>query len=537
MAIWSLTHEKVEKLLKDVADKELEIDELIKKSPKDLWNSELDAFIEEWQKQLEDDKNEQGTTVKKKKGGKYNAKITKGKKKAGNDDESDFEAAKPKRKPAASKVKVEAKKQTLLGFKPAEPPLEKAVPEKKTIGRAAKKEAVVEELSDSDFDMIEEKPKAVPKPKPLVGARVDIDSSSPVRKPPGPGAGGASGSDSEASSIDELPQKSKAAPAKKIAEVLSDSNESDFEDLKPKKMAAAKPVSKGKAPAKDLQKTKVKKTAEVSDSDGSDFADLKPKKVAATKPGPKGKAPAKDTQKAKAPAIGAPLFSLDESDSPPLKAAASKPKRAAARKQSIVDVRDSDDSDEGAGLGDVSVLVKGISSQGSDTGRPLFRDSAKKPTGAALKGAAAKKVAPKGVSKIPIDLGKDDKSLTFSDSDDDVLAKPPKKALAKKPAAVKPPIKKAVEPKKATAKPPAKGKAKKPVILSDDDDDDIDADKMATELLDSDDGVDAKVSAPPEPRRRAARTAKVSNYKLDNSTDDDDDDDESVSEDYGGDSE
>ncbi|KAF2493216.1 type II DNA topoisomerase [Lophium mytilinum] len=55
MAIWSLTQERVEKLLKQIGDKEVEIDDLIKLSPKDLWNRDLDLFVEEWHAQLSDE--------------------------------------------------------------------------------------------------------------------------------------------------------------------------------------------------------------------------------------------------------------------------------------------------------------------------------------------------------------------------------------------------------------------------------------------------------------------------------------------------
>jgi DNA topoisomerase-2 len=55
MAIWSLTQERVEKLRKQIGDKEMEVDALIKLSPKDIWNVDLDAFVEEWNTQLEDD--------------------------------------------------------------------------------------------------------------------------------------------------------------------------------------------------------------------------------------------------------------------------------------------------------------------------------------------------------------------------------------------------------------------------------------------------------------------------------------------------
>ena len=55
MPIWSLTKERVDKLLKQIGDKELEIDSLIKLSKEHLWSMDLDEFIKEWRFQLEDE--------------------------------------------------------------------------------------------------------------------------------------------------------------------------------------------------------------------------------------------------------------------------------------------------------------------------------------------------------------------------------------------------------------------------------------------------------------------------------------------------
>ena len=49
MAIWSLTEEKIAKLKERVAEKEIELLALREKSPKDLWNADLDLFLQEWE--------------------------------------------------------------------------------------------------------------------------------------------------------------------------------------------------------------------------------------------------------------------------------------------------------------------------------------------------------------------------------------------------------------------------------------------------------------------------------------------------------
>ncbi|KAL8775572.1 MAG: hypothetical protein Q9209_000068 [Squamulea sp. 1 TL-2023] len=55
MPLWSLTKERVENLKKQIGDRELEIDDLLRKSKEDLWKADLDDFIKEWRFQLEDE--------------------------------------------------------------------------------------------------------------------------------------------------------------------------------------------------------------------------------------------------------------------------------------------------------------------------------------------------------------------------------------------------------------------------------------------------------------------------------------------------
>ena len=55
MPMWSLTQERVERLRRQIGDREQEIDALIKLSKEDIWKKDLDEFITEWRNQLEDE--------------------------------------------------------------------------------------------------------------------------------------------------------------------------------------------------------------------------------------------------------------------------------------------------------------------------------------------------------------------------------------------------------------------------------------------------------------------------------------------------
>ncbi|KAK3673275.1 DNA topoisomerase 2 [Recurvomyces mirabilis] len=110
MAIWSLTEERVTKLNKQIGDKEEEIDALSGKTVKDLWRTDLDGLLEEWNKQLE----EEAKRDKKirSKGRRASAKLgfggKAGKKRKGDDsdfDDDDDEFVSKKPKAAASKAR------------------------------------------------------------------------------------------------------------------------------------------------------------------------------------------------------------------------------------------------------------------------------------------------------------------------------------------------------------------------------------------------------------------------------------------------
>ncbi|KAK5044835.1 DNA topoisomerase 2 [Exophiala bonariae] len=108
MALWSLTQERVEKVRRQIADKEQEVDVLMKKSKEDLWIADLDDFVAEWKFQLEDEHNRKrnirkGRRVSKKFATAANSKATVKKRKGLGDafDDSEFEEFAPKAKKRA----------------------------------------------------------------------------------------------------------------------------------------------------------------------------------------------------------------------------------------------------------------------------------------------------------------------------------------------------------------------------------------------------------------------------------------------------
>ena len=152
MPIWSLTQERVEKLLKQIGDKEIEIDTLIKLSKEDIWKRDLDDFIEEWRFQLEDEAKRQKKIANTGRRASNKLRIgaagpggRKRKAKGEDSDDSDFGGAAPFKKAAAVKkaVKKEAPKDSLLaGLQPlakANQTKERAKPSKAASKAVSKK--------------------------------------------------------------------------------------------------------------------------------------------------------------------------------------------------------------------------------------------------------------------------------------------------------------------------------------------------------------------------------------------------------------
>ncbi|KAF2099707.1 type II DNA topoisomerase [Rhizodiscina lignyota] len=106
MAIWSLTQERVDKLLKQIGDKETEIDMLIKLTPKDIWTKDLDDFLNEWYIQLDDEKKrtKKFATMGRRASAKLGIEGKADKRKKRDNDDSDFEVSKKKAKPKANSL-------------------------------------------------------------------------------------------------------------------------------------------------------------------------------------------------------------------------------------------------------------------------------------------------------------------------------------------------------------------------------------------------------------------------------------------------
>lgn len=187
MAIWSLTQERVEKILKQIGDKEMEIDTLLKLSSKDLWTRDLDAFLEEWHLQLEDEKQRKKKIagISRRASAKLGISVKGGKKKkrAGSDDQSsddEFVVSKKKGpKAVMDRVKPKAPS-TLMSFfnqpatvPPKEPTEKKAAASKPaaTTSRPVKFSPANDEDDFMEIDDPEVQPEVVAVKKTSVAAK------------------------------------------------------------------------------------------------------------------------------------------------------------------------------------------------------------------------------------------------------------------------------------------------------------------------------------------------------------------------------
>ncbi|TKX21256.1 DNA topoisomerase-like protein 2 [Elsinoe australis] len=336
MAIWSLTAERVAKLLQQIGDKEQEINVLTAKSPKDLWTEDLDALLEEWRLQLDEEKKK--VQKIRAKGRRQSAKLgvsAKGRKrKADESDDSDFDFG-PKKKNAKGNALSKsvlgkggldswvASKQTAAPAKgkinvEGEPiekaPAEKAGFIKPTATSALKSMApppkVKKEVKkeDSDVDMVDAQP--------------DVDATDDMDVAPSRPAG------------------RQRTAAKKMTYTLDDSDEEsndvfhDVEDV----------ISEVDEVMQDTEEVVTSRAPE------------KPATKPASKPAPKA-----EVKKPSKPE--------------PVKAAPAKTNGRAAAAQKKYDQDDDEDSFSDNDLGDLSAMVK---TTGAMTSKPLI--SAERPS-------------------------------------------------------------------------------------------------------------------------------------------------------------
>jgi DNA topoisomerase-2 len=486
MAIWSLTQERVDKLLKQIGEKELEIDALLKLSPKDIWTQDLDAFVEEWNTQLAEDEriakkiaNMDRRASKKLGIGARGGKATKKKRKMGDSDSgsgSDFG-------PAKKKTAVSKSNGGLLGYlskDKEEPPkklsateaLKKAAPAKPKqagmLGYLTKQESLP--LTDGAMDVDEPVPAVAPAPKKVrPAASKNTKKSSPVE------------------SHDESEEDIFAAVAKEPVK-------------KPKETEITSRTARG------ATKKALKYIIEASDSDSDDISDGLVDVGSMVKTIGGGSS-------------GRPMFSMNDRpgsngttgpDSANL--TSKKPGRLGIQKSSPLDL--DEDTTNYEGLMPQASPRKPAPRNVNET---LLDSDDEDDLGFSVKKLAANKIAAKPVPKL--------------------VAKPASKPVTK---ATKPAAKPAVVAKKTTALSPAakayaaklaKGKSAsktKPTAVDSDEDMD-EADVLANDILsdEEEDEPTPKPRAAPAARAGRRAAAQPAKYVI---SDDDDDDSEDASE-------
>ncbi|PGH13497.1 DNA topoisomerase 2 [Helicocarpus griseus UAMH5409] len=527
MALWSLTKERVEKLRRQIGDKEMEIDELIKLSKEDIWKRDLDDFLEEWKFQLEDEGRRRTKSAKTAR--RMSSKLktaVKGpvarKRKAADDDDSDFGAPKPKK---------------------------------------SAKSATVNKVKSQ-------------------GGLLDYLSKAPAKPKASKGLGADGASDSDDLEAEVLPTRKPRAAASKPAKPIELDGLSDFDEFEPevlpsKKSRAASPkpsdpmdMDEGNEPGLIEQEGPPPKKSRAQAS--------KPAKPAAAESDFDEPEPEKKTKKAAPPAKKVPLKDDDDSDEEIVAKPAQRQARTNRKPITYTNLSESDSDNGDDLLGDVSQMVKGIggSADPSSDSRTLFSELSRPGTGTGSKPASKtpktntefdpdetdySKLIPQNTPRRSLLVKPKDSKNSSEEGEESEADKPASKPAASKSGAskakstaAKPAAKttKAAATKKAAAKPTAttakksalspaakayaskKAKAKK---LADDlSDDDIDA--MANDILDSptggkrddsgsDDEVASKPAAPAargRPARRAATTAKKPTYVIDDDSDEDD---------------
>ncbi|KAI4845057.1 type II DNA topoisomerase [Aureobasidium sp. EXF-8845] len=512
MAIWSLTQERVEKLLKQIGDKEAEVDALIKLSPKNLWTQDLDELLEEWHTQLQ----VEATRAKKSKGKgrrtsqKLGLMGTSKKRKSDDsddDDDDDFIVSKkPKtaaKSAAASKTAPAAKSKVSKGAT--------GLLDNFLVKPAADKPTGVVPVIDGIEQQPVEAPPAVKAgliapseiTKPLVKRKMtkieDSDHemeivSVPVAKAPVRRVKTALDTDDEeeVAPVVKTAAKPAAKPAPRKKPVIeSDSGDEDVEMFDAAKMKpAAQPAatSRGRAAAKKPVKYAADSDEEMSDDDLGDISKMV-KEIPST-------APSRSLLSNSTHRIGAShgikssqgrkesVEPVDDTDWAEL--AKGTPAKPIAQATAAANFSDDDDD---VNMDDDSILLSTRKPQPLKT----ISKTATKPTVSTTAKAKKPAVAP---------------VKTLSPAAKAYAAKQSKAAAATKPAA------KAPAPRKKTA------------LDSEDEDEDL-----ANDILSDDDDDDETMASPAVSVARPARRAAAAKPKAKYVVDDDEEDEEQSEED------
>ncbi|KAL0063257.1 DNA topoisomerase 2 [Marasmius tenuissimus] len=155
MPIWNLTREKIEKLRQQGAEKEAELIAVLNRSPKDMWSSDLDTFLDALDKAEEDRRIKSNEGIKGGKKGKRKNAVLQTRKSLGNkredDDDDDFKPIK-----APVKKKVPASKPAPVAA--AESSKKATAPKSKAATKAKKEESDVDMFVDDDEPVETKKP-------------------------------------------------------------------------------------------------------------------------------------------------------------------------------------------------------------------------------------------------------------------------------------------------------------------------------------------------------------------------------------------
>ncbi|KAG2160244.1 DNA topoisomerase [Suillus bovinus] len=227
MAIWSLTKEKIEKLMQQAADKDAELLALLERKPNDLWNEDLDTFLKEWEKSCQEFENKSlldanGKKIKKKQATLEHRKSLTGRKKVKADSDSEFDMVSATQAKGKGKAKARAKE---------EPPKRKSLKAEEDSDEDYIKPAAKKMKTTPVTDFFDKKPPGPSEPKKPVVRKPSSSKPAPAKK-----AVAKTESDDEiiiASDSDAPPPPPKRparAKTKKYIEIESDSV-SEMEDV------------------------------------------------------------------------------------------------------------------------------------------------------------------------------------------------------------------------------------------------------------------------------------------------------------------